>query len=71
MSDSNKEHRIPPVVPKEFAGQWVAWNSDASAIIANGPDLKAVMHDAEKTGEAEPSFERIPRHDVRLVGARR
>jgi hypothetical protein len=65
------EQKTPPVVPKEFGGQWVAWNSDASAIIANGPDLKTVMTDAQKTGEAEPSFEKIPSPDVRLIGALR
>jgi len=71
MADMNTEHKKPPVVPKEFGGQWVAWNSETSAIIASGPDLKTVMIDAEKTGEQEPSFEKIPSPDVRLIGTLR
>ena len=71
MADMNTEQRKPTVVPKELGGHWVAWNSDASAIIASGPDLKSVMADAETTGEAEPSFEKIPSPDVRLIGALR
>ena len=71
MDDINAEPTRPPVVPKDFGGQWVAWNSDATVIIANGPDLKTVMRDAEQTGEAEPSFEKIPSPDVRLIGTLR
>ena len=60
-----------PLVPKKFAGQWIAWNSSATKIIASGKDLPSVARKAQAAGEAQPSFEKVPRADVRIIGAAR
>jgi len=58
-----------PIVPKDFAGMWIAWNANATEIIASGPDLETVRQDAEEAGEANPSFEKVPPAEARIVGA--
>ena len=49
-----------PIVPKELAGMWIAWNSAGTSIIANGCSLADVQRIAKNLGEAEPSFEKTP-----------
>ena len=56
------------IVPKEYAGKWVAWSTAGDAIVASGETLPAVIRAAKITGEADPSFEKIPPANVRLVG---
>jgi hypothetical protein len=59
------------IVPKELAGKWIAWNSAGGAIIANGASLAAVMSEAQRLGESNASFEKVPPADARLVGIAR
>ena len=63
--------RSRPPVPKEYSGRWIAWNSSATRIIASGDDLASVVKKAQEAGEAQPSFEKIPRTDMRIIGAAR
>jgi hypothetical protein len=57
-------------VPREYAGQWIAWTHDLTRIIASGESLAEVVQAAEQTGETDPVIDKVPRADVRLIGAR-
>jgi hypothetical protein len=59
------------IVPKELAGKWIAWSSAGGAIIASGASLTAVMSEAQRLGESNASFEKVPPADARLVGITR
>lgn len=71
MNRPMDQNRARPVVPKEYAGRWIAWNAAANKIIASGDDLPTVAKKAQAAGEAHPSFEKVPRADVRIIGAAR
>ena len=57
-------------VPIEYAGKWVAWNSDHSEIIASAATLQEVWTMTRTKAEADPVFEKVPHADVRFVGTR-
>jgi hypothetical protein len=61
--------RRPRPAPAEFAGQWVAWNHDHSAIIAHGKTLAEVTHAIDALGQPEALLERVRRPDEILVGS--
>jgi len=50
-----------PIVPLEYAGQWVAWTKDLKRIIAHGATLDEVAQVAQQAGEDEIVFEKVPR----------
>ncbi|MFO1092337.1 MAG: hypothetical protein U0992_03355 [Planctomycetaceae bacterium] len=56
--------------PLEYAGKWVAWNSDHTQIVAAGESIQEVWNIVSERRIADPVYERIPRADVRLVGMR-
>jgi hypothetical protein len=65
---------IPPkrqAVPKELGGKWIAWSSNGTRIVAHGDTLDECEKAAAKAGERDPSFEKTPRPEVRIIGARR
>jgi len=51
----------PPPPPIEYAGKWIAYNADKTEIIASGATLEAVRQAAQKTGEPEPIYCKVPR----------
>lgn len=63
----------PPrqAVPAELGGKWIAWSSNGSRIIAHGDTLDECEKAAAKAGEQDPSFEKTPRPEVRIIGATR
>jgi hypothetical protein len=63
--------RQRPTVPKEYGGKWIAWNANASRIIASGDSLKHCALSATAVGEANPQFENVPRPGVRIIGIAR
>ncbi len=63
--------QTPPVVPKEFSGQWIAWSHDGTRIVATGTTLSEVEKAAKDSGEGQPRFEKVPRANVRIIGAAR
>jgi Family of unknown function (DUF5678) len=65
MSITN--HSVP-TVPKKFAGQWIAWNRDRTAIIASGRTFDDARRAAEAAGEKKPILAKAPRADVRFLG---
>ena len=51
----------PPPVPAEYAGEWIAWNPDRSAIVAHGKTLDEVCRRAVEVGYSHPILQKIPR----------
>lgn len=49
----------PEPAPLEYAGQWVAWNTDRTTIIAHGPDLGAVYDEAKAAGCESPRMQKV------------
>jgi hypothetical protein len=68
MVSGERENHRGVIVPKTFSGKWIAWNSTGDAIIASGETLKSVIDAAKNAGEDDPSFEKVPPANVRLVG---
>jgi hypothetical protein len=69
ITKSNRQKREP--VPAELGGKWIAWSADGLRIVAYGETLDECELAAEKAGEKDPSFERTPRADARIIGYRR
>jgi hypothetical protein len=63
--------RLPerPIVPVELGGKWIAWTNDGSQIVAHGDTLDECERAAAEVGEKTPRFEKVPRSDVRIIGA--
>lgn len=57
-------------VPLEFSGKWVAWNSDHTRIVASADSLSALWQIVRGEQIEDPVIEKVPRADVRFVGAR-
>lgn len=57
-----------PIVPRKFAGQWIAWNRSRTAIIASGRTLDDARRAAEAAGESAPILAKAPSANVRFLG---
>jgi len=55
-------------VPLEYAGKWVAWNSDHTEIVACSDNIQELWQMAKAQCIANPIFEKVPRADVRFMG---
>jgi hypothetical protein len=71
MGSQPQESQPSPAVPKELAGKWIAWDHEGTTIVASGETLSVVREAAERAGESQPRFEKVPRADVRIIGAAR
>ena len=56
------------MVPRKYAGKWIAWDRDATKIIASGESRESVERDAKATGEEKPIVTKVPRGDVLRIG---
>jgi hypothetical protein len=61
---------VDDVVPAEYSGKWVAWNSDHSQIVASADRLSELWQQVHDQRIDDPVYEKVPRSDVRFVGAR-
>lgn len=59
MISETAEQVVPPV-PRQFAGKWIAWNWQRTAIIASGAARDAVRKAALSTGETRPILDKVP-----------
>lgn len=57
------------VVPRRYAGKWIAWSHDHSKIVASADNPTEVRIKAQKAGEPRPWLDRTPDADVRFGGA--
>jgi len=65
---SRHHPKHPPVVPKKYAGQWIAWNHQQTRIIAAGKTFAAAQQAAVNKGETNPLLDKVPRKDILFVG---
>jgi hypothetical protein len=65
MSTTNQS---PPLVPRNLAGLWIAWNQGRTKIVASGRKLDEARQAAESVGELDPVLAKAPRADVRFLG---
>lgn len=63
-----KDPRRPKPAPAQYAGQWIAWNEDRTAIIAHGSDVAAVREAAIAAGLPLALLQKVHRPDRMLVG---
>lgn len=68
MNQLQKLGRDQPV-PAEFAGKWIAWDSQHERIIASARTLEEVCRIVDQTGEVDPLFEKVPPLEGRFVGS--
>jgi len=59
------------VVPREYAGKWVAWSADGRKIVAVSGSFKACEQSAARAGlrADQLAIERVPRSRQRLTGS--
>jgi hypothetical protein len=57
-----------PDVPVTYAGLWIAWNDERTAIIASGIDVAEVREAARRVGALQPLLEKVPRVDTHYAG---
>ncbi len=53
-------NRTKPV-PREYAGQWVAWNEDCTEILSHGQDLRELRARVVASGCPRPVLQKVPR----------
>jgi Family of unknown function (DUF5678) len=58
----------PPMVPKEYAGLWIAWDRKLTKIVASGPTFDEACEKAHSAGEADPVLAKVPKANARFVG---
>lgn len=66
-----QEYHRPPIVSKEYAGKWIAWDFQRTRILASGHTAREARDAAIKAGEPKPVLSKVPRADVRFIGGRR
>ena len=62
---------VPRIVPREYAGLWIAWNYEGTRIVASGRTIDEAAEAAAVAGETQPVFVKVPKADVRFVGLHR
>jgi hypothetical protein len=60
----------PPVVPRRYAGLWIAWDRLQTKVIASGRTFADAKRAALAAGEPDPLLAKAPRPDARFLGSR-
>ena len=68
---SEPRFSAPRVVPREYAGLWIAWDYEGTRIVASGATFEEVVKAAADAGEARPVFAKVPKANVRFIGLHR
>jgi hypothetical protein len=55
------KRRQPIVVPREYAGKWVAWSSDGRSILGSGNSIEEARVEASSAGVENVRLQWIPR----------
>ena len=58
----------PAIVPKEYAGRWIAWDRKRIRILASGKTLAEVRAIVIASRETDPGFEWVPPANRRIIG---
>lgn len=70
MNSLPQPKKRPIVALDQYGGKWIAWNRQATRIIATGRTLDEVLRAVEETGEKSPSYEKVPK-GMRFTGGMR
>ncbi len=65
---NRKQPNEPPIVPKKYAGQWIAWDHEQTRIVASGRTYDEAYDAAIQAGEKHPLLAKAPQANVRFVG---
>jgi hypothetical protein len=68
-SETTAVQRWPTPAPVEFAGQWVAWNSERTEIITHGTDVAAVRAAAIAAGHPDAILQKVRQPNSIFIGA--
>jgi hypothetical protein len=49
-----------PTVPREYAGQWIAWNRELTKIVASSSTAAGALQAAKEAGELAPVLAKSP-----------
>jgi hypothetical protein len=60
-----------PIVPREYAGKWIAWDHDRTQIIASGSTPSEAVELAKSRGCLNPLLEKVPRKNLPFTGGPR
>ena len=66
--NSPHDPRIPEPVGAQYGGKWIAWNNDATRIVASGETIEEVRQEALRAGFLLPGLEFVPPTDRAFVG---
>ena len=69
--DAKRVRRTVEIVPREYAGKWVAWSADGRRVVAVGDTYKACEQAAARAGHPanEVAIDRVPESRQRLTGS--
>ena len=67
-NEAINDPRHPGPAPIEFAGQWVAWNRQQTAIVAHGSDVADVRKAAVAAGHPDAVLQKVRRPGI-FIGA--
>jgi hypothetical protein len=59
-----------PIVSREYAGKWIAWDHEMTRIVGSGATPREAWDAAIKAGEARPILGKSPPASVRMIGPR-
>lgn len=62
------EKQLRPIVPRKYAGQWIAWDFAETKVIASGRSYEETLRAAKTTGESRSILEKVPDARVRFIG---
>ncbi len=65
---SRRKEAESPIVPRQYAGLWIAWNHGQTKIVASGRTLAEACEAARLAGEGDPVLAKVPNFEVRFVG---
>lgn len=68
MINSNETRPRPPIVPKHYAGKWIAWSHDLTRIVASGETYGEARQAADDAGEPKAYLTKAPEAETRFVG---
>mgnify|MGYP007077424180 CR=1 FL=1 len=60
--------RRAQVIPKKYAGKWIAWDHGNKKIVASGKTFKDAHAAALKAGEEKPWLDKVPQPDIKFAG---
>jgi hypothetical protein len=64
----NVQQRESETVGPQYSGKWIAWDDDATKIVASGATLEEARQRATAAGVEQPGLEFVPPADRAFIG---